>query len=140
MCIRDSSGNSTNSLLVLDENLKVIGEIEDLAPGEQIYSARFLGDTGYFVTFRNMDPLFSVDLTNPKKPKILGELKITGFSEYLHPYDDNLLLGIGREISPDKGNFKGLKLSMFDISNPKNVTEIQKIVEKSYENLSLIHI
>lgn len=129
-----NSGNSTNSLLVLDENLKVIGEIEDLAPGEQIYSARFLGDTGYFVTFRNMDPLFSVDLTNPKKPKILGELKITGFSEYLHPYDDNLLLGIGREISPDKGNFKGLKLSMFDISNPKNVTEIQKIVEKSYEN------
>ena len=129
-----NSGISTNSLLVLDENLKVIGEIEDLAPGEQIYSARFLGNTGYFVTFRNMDPLFSVDLTNPKKPKILGELKITGFSEYLHPYDDNLLLGIGREISPDTGNFKGLKLSMFDISNPRDVTEIQKTVEKSYEN------
>ena len=129
-----NNGSSTNSLLVLDENLKVIGEIEDLAPGEQIYSARFMGDTGYFVTFRNMDPLFSVDLKDPKNPKILGELKITGFSEYLHPYDENLLLGIGREISPDTGNFKGLKLSMFDISNPKDVKEIRKTVEKSYES------
>ena len=129
-----NNGSSTNSLLVLDESLKVIGEIEDLAPGEQIYSARFMGDTGYFVTFRNMDPLFSVDLKDPKNPKILGELKITGFSEYLHPYDENLLLGIGREISPDTGNFKGLKLSMFDISNPKDVREIRKTVEKSYES------
>lgn len=128
-----NSGTSTNSLLVLDENLKIIGGIEDLAPGEQIYSARFMNDMGYFVTFRNMDPLFSVDLTNPKDPKILGELKITGFSEYLHPYDGNLLLGIGQEISPDTGNFKGLKLSMFDISNPKDVTETEKTVIKAYE-------
>lgn len=128
-----NNGNSTNSLLVLDEDLKLIGEIEDLAPGEQIYSARFMGSTGYFVTFRNMDPLFSVDLTNPRSPKILGELKITGFSEYLHPYTEDLLLGIGREISPDTGNFKGLKLSMFDTSNPKDVTEIHKMVKKSYE-------
>lgn len=128
-----NSGNSTNSLLVLDEKLKVIGEIEDLAPGEMIYSARFMEDTGYFVTFRNMDPLFSVDLKNPADPKILGELKITGFSEYLHPYDENLLLGIGREISPDTGNFKGLKLSMFDTSDPEDVKEKQKLVEKAYE-------
>lgn len=128
-----NSGNSTNSLLVLDEKLKVIGEIEDLAPGEMIYSARFMGDTGYFVTFRNMDPLFSVDLKNPADPKIMGELKITGFSEYLHPYDENLLLGIGREISPDTGNFKGLKLSMFDTSDPEDVKEKQKLVEKAYE-------
>lgn len=128
-----SNGKNTNSLYVLNEKLEKIGEIENLAPDEQIYSARFMGEIGYFVTFRNMDPLFSVDLTNPEKPKILGELKITGFSEYLHPYADGLLLGIGREIDPDTANYEGLKLSMFDTSNPKNVKEIQKMVEKSFE-------
>lgn len=128
-----NNGKNTNSLYVLNEKLEKIGEIEDLAPDEQIYSARFMGDIGYFVTFRNMDPLFSVDLTNPEKPKILGELKITGFSEYLHPYADGLLLGIGREIDPDTTNFEGLKLSMFDTANPQNVKEVQKMVEKSFE-------
>lgn len=127
------SGNSTNSLTILDEKLKKIGRIEDLAPGEQIYSARFMGDTAYFVTFRNMDPLFSADLSNPQDPKILGELKITGFSEYLHPYGDGLLLGIGREVSPATGNFKGLKLSMFDTGDLSDVKETGKMVEPSYE-------
>ena len=128
-----SGGARTNSLYVLNEELKVIGKVEDLAPNEQIYSARFMGDVGYFVTFRNMDPLFSVDLSNPEKPKILGELKITGFSEYLHPYADNLLLGIGREMNPDTGNFEGLKLSMFDTSDLTDVTETQKMVEEAYQ-------
>lgn len=128
-----AGGKSTNSLVVLDKNLKKLGEIEDLAPGEQVYSARFMGAAAYFVTFRNMDPLFSADLSDPSHPKILGELKITGFSEYLHSYEDGLLLGIGREIDPDTGNFKGLKLSMFDISNPKEVEEVQKKVEESFE-------
>lgn len=128
-----NSGKTTNSLYVLDEKLKVCGKIEDLAPDEQIYSARFMGDVAYFVTFRNMDPLFSVDLTDPTNPKVLGELKITGFSEYLHPYANNLLLGIGREIDPDSGNFKGLKLSMFDTTNLKDVKEGQKLVEPNFE-------
>lgn len=128
-----SGGQSTNSLLVLDEQLKKIGEIEDLAPGEKVYSARFMGKIGYFVTFRNMDPLFSVDLSNPASPRILGELKITGFSEYLHSYGTDLLLGIGREMDPVTGNYKGLKLSMFDVSNPKDVEETKKLVEKSFE-------
>lgn len=128
-----SGGQSTNSLLVLDEQLKKIGEIEDLAPGEKVYSARFMGAIGYFVTFRNMDPLFSVDLSNPASPRILGELKITGFSEYLHSYGTDLLLGIGREMDPVTGNYKGLKLSMFDVSNPKDVEETKKLVEKSFE-------
>lgn len=127
-------GNQTNSLIVLDEKLNQIGEIEDLAPGEQVYSARFMGDVGYFVTFRQMDPLFSVDLSNPSNPNILGELKITGFSQYLHPYQNDLLLGIGQEISPDTGNFKGLKLSMFDVTDPKNVQEVKKMVEQSFES------
>lgn len=128
-----NNGKMTNSLYVLDEKMKVCGKIEDLAPDEQIYSARFMGDVAYFVTFRNMDPLFSVDLTDPTNPKVLGELKITGFSEYLHPYADNLLLGIGREMDPDSGNFKGLKLSMFDTTDLKNVLEKQKLVEASFE-------
>ena len=127
------SGQQTNSLIILDNKLKKLSEIEDLAPGEHIYSARFMGDTAYFVTFRNMDPLFSADLSNPKNPKLLGELKITGFSEYLHPYSDGLLLGIGREISPDTGNFKGLKLSMFDTNDPSDVKERDKMVEKTFE-------
>lgn len=127
------SGQQTNSLIILDSKLEKMGEIEDLAPGEQIYSARFMGDIAYFVTFRNMDPLFSADISDPRNPKILGELKITGFSEYLHPYADGLLLGIGREIDPDTGNFKGLKLSMFDINNPSDVTEKDKTVESSFE-------
>lgn len=117
-----------NGLYVLDENLKIVGKVDDLAPDETIQSARFMGDTGYFVTYRQMDPLFSVDLSDPKDPKILGELKITGFSEYLHFYSDNLLLGIGWETDPDSGDTLGLKLSMFDISDPTNVTEKHKMV------------
>lgn len=85
----------TNSLYVLNDKLEIIGSIHNLAKDETIYSARFMGDTGYFVTYRQVDPLFSVDLSDPENPKILGELKIPGFSEYLHPYGDGKLLGIG---------------------------------------------
>lgn len=122
-----------NTLYILDKNLNIVSKIDDLAPDETIQSARFMADTGYFVTFRQMDPLFSVDLSDPRNPKILGELKITGFSEYLHPYDGNLLLGIGWEADPDTGETTGLKLSMFDISNPADVKEKHKLViENAY--------
>lgn len=126
-------GSMSNSLYVLDDKLKMTGKVEDLAKGEQIYSARFMGNTGYFVTYRQMDPLFSVDLSDPADPKILGELKITGFSEYLHFYGENKLLGIGWETDPDTGEQKGLKLSMFDISNPADVKEIDKMVLKNVD-------
>lgn len=118
------------NLYVLDENLDVYGKIENLAPGESIRSARFLGDIGYFVTFRDTDPLFSVDLSSPKEPKILGELKVTGFSAYLHFYGENKLLGIGNEVDPETGEYKGIKVSMFDISDPSDVKEIDKYVLK----------
>ncbi len=121
----DSS--TTNSLYVLDPDLKVTGQIEGLAEDERIYSARFMGDSGYFVTFRETDPLFSVDLSNPKEPKILGELKISGFSEYLHFWEKDLLLGIGMEADEHTGNTEGLKISMFDISNPADVKEKSKL-------------
>lgn len=124
---------TSNSLYVLDGDLVVAGKIEHLAEDEQIYSARFFGDAGYFVTFRQTDPLFSVDLSNPRKPKILGELKISGFSEYLHFYSDNLLLGIGMEADENTGATDGLKLSMFDISNPSDVKEQSKLGLPDYD-------
>lgn len=119
---------TSNSLYVLDEDLKTAGKIENLAKDELIYSARFMGDAGYFVTFRQTDPLFSVDLSNPQKPKILGELKISGFSEYLHFYGENLLLGIGMEADEETGVTDGMKLSMFDISDPSDVKEQSKLI------------
>ncbi|MCI8551253.1 MAG: hypothetical protein HFI68_11830 [Lachnospiraceae bacterium] len=127
------SGGQVNSLYVMDEDLEIVGSIHNLAPNERIYSARFMGDTGYFVTFRETDPLFSVDLSDPQNPKIMGELKITGFSSYLHGYSENLLLGIGKEINPRTGETEGLKLSMFDISDPGNVTEKEKKVLEAYQ-------
>ena len=116
----------SNGLYVLDERLHVVGSIEGLAKEEQIYSARFMGDTGYFVTFRQTDPLFTVDLKDPENPKILSELKVSGFSEYLHIYGEDRLLGIGMEADPETGAQQGLKLSMFDVSDKTNVTEISK--------------
>lgn len=117
-----------NSLYILDENLTEVSRIENLAPDEQVYSARFMGDAGYFVTYRQMDPLFSVDLSDPENPEILGELKIPGFSEYLHPYGEGLLLGIGMDVDETGTVTNGVKVSMFDISDPTNVQEVEKYV------------
>lgn len=119
-----------NSLYVLDGNLEIAGKIDDIAPGETIRSARFMGDTGYFVTFRQTDPLFSVDLSEPDNPQIIGELKVTGFSSYLHFYGENRLLGIGFEADEDTGITNGIKLSMFDISDPSDVREVKRYVVK----------
>lgn len=113
---------SKNALYVLDENLKQIGKIENLAEGERVYSVRFDGKIGYFVTFRQIDPLFTVDLTDPKNPKVLSELKIPGFSEYLHPFGEGKLFGFGKSAN-EWGQVQGLKISMFDVSDPANVTE-----------------
>ena len=126
-----------NSLVIMDENLKETGKITDLAPGERVYSARFIGDTAYFVTFRQVDPLFSVDVSDPKNPKILGALKIPGFSNYLFPFGDGKLLGIGQDADENTGKTNGLKLSMFDISNPSNVTESDKTIIDAYYSTAL---
>lgn len=125
------SSSQSNSVYVLDADLKTIGKIDDLAKNEQIYSARFLGDTGYFVTYEQTDPLFSVDFSDPKNPKILGKLKIPGFSEYLHFYSDNLLLGIGMD-TDENGITNGVKISMFDISDPSDVKEVSKYTLDQY--------
>ena len=122
-----SNSDSTNTyttLYVFDNNLNLIGKTENVAKGENVKSVRFDGDTAYFVTFRQTDPLFTVDLSKPSSPQILSELKIPGFSEYLHVFGDDLLLGFGREADPETGWSEGLKLTMFDISDKTNVREI----------------
>ena len=121
-----TTDDETNGLYILNSNMKEVGSITGLAEGEQVYSARLLGDTGYFVTYEQTDPLFSVDLSDPKNPKIVGKLKIPGFSEYLHFYGENLLLGIGMDVDEDGFTTNGVKLSMFDISDSSDVKEIQK--------------
>ena len=121
----------TNSVYVLNEELEIIGSIEGLAEDERVYSARFMGDTGYFVTFRETDPLFSVDLSDPEKPKILGALKIPGFSEYLHFYGENCLLGIGMNVEEETQITDGVKLSMFDISDKADVKEEDTYILKN---------
>lgn len=120
--------SETNSLYILDKSLKERGKIEGLAKDEEVYSARFMGDTGYFVTFRQVDPLFSVDLSDPENPKIIGQLKIPGFSDYLHPYGEGKLLGVGMDVDASGTTTNGVKISMFDISNPTDVSETQKYV------------
>ena len=129
-----------NNLFVLDSKMKVVGEITNIAPGEIIYSVRFSGETGYVVTYEQTDPLFVIDLKNPTNPKIVGELKIPGFSQYLHYFGDGLLLGVGRNSIPtyvknDDGTEdivgatdRGVKVSLFDVSNPKSPKELSKLV------------
>lgn len=126
----DSSSEAviSNALYVLNEDLEMVGSINGLAEEEHVYSARFMGDIGYFVTFKQVDPLFSVDLTDPEKPKVIGELKIPGFSEYLHPYGDGKLLGIGMAVDEEGVTTEGIKISMFDVSDPENVEETSVLV------------
>lgn len=116
-----SSAKQENQLYLFDEQLNLTGSLKGIARGEQIYAARYFGDMVYFVTYRNTDPLFAVDLSDEKNPRILSELKITGFSEYLHFWGEDKLIGIGYETDPDSGVQKGIKISMFDISDPANL-------------------
>jgi len=121
---------SKNHVYILDLGLSLIGRLEDLAPGEKIYSARFMGDRGYLVTFKKVDPLFVLDLSNPSDPCVLGQLKITGYSDYLHPYDETHIIGIGKEtIEAEEDNFawyQGIKISLFDVSEVETPKEIDK--------------
>jgi uncharacterized secreted protein with C-terminal beta-propeller domain len=121
-----------NYIGVLDDNMKMVGKTPALAKGESIRSARFIGDKGYIVTFEYVDPLFFVDLSNPKSPKVLGELKVDGYSSYIQVVNKDLLLGFGVQTKQEKGKFSyqngvyvedGVKISLFDVSNPKSMKE-----------------
>ncbi len=108
-----------NGVYVLDSDLNLVGALEELAPTERIYSARFLDDTLYLVTFRQIDPFFVIDLSDHFSPKVLGELKIPGFSSYLHPVDDAHVIGIGSENN-------SVKISLFNVTDPTNPVEQSK--------------
>ncbi|HUP31676.1 MAG TPA: beta-propeller domain-containing protein, partial [Gaiellaceae bacterium] len=101
------------------------GRIGGLGKGERVYAVRMIGDTGYVVTFRQIDPLYTVDLAVPERPRVLGELKIPGYSAYLHPVGDDLLLGVGQDASED-GRPLGTQLSLFDVSNLRSPTRLHK--------------
>ncbi|MBQ4521929.1 MAG: beta-propeller domain-containing protein [Lachnospiraceae bacterium] len=119
----EKSGDASR-LYVLDENLKEVSRIDNIAPEESLHSCRFMGDMVYFVTFRQVDPLFAADLSDPYHPVLTGQLKIPGFSQYLHPYGDGLLLGIGYDADEETGKRKGVKLTMFDVGDPTDIKEL----------------
>lgn len=111
-----------NNVYVLDESMRLVGKLEEIAPDESIYSARFMNDRLYLVTFQRMDPFFVIDLSEDN-PRVLGELKLPGYSNYLHPYDENHVLGIGKETKEDRyGNVRvlGVKIALFDVSDVRN--------------------
>ena len=118
-----------NAVYVLDEDLKTVGSLDEIAPNESIFSARFMGDRLYLVTFERIDPFFVIDLSK-ETPKILGELKIPGFSNYLHPYDDEHVIGIGRDTIEKDNRVRqlGVKIALFDVSDVSKPSVIDEIV------------
>ncbi|MBI4044231.1 MAG: beta-propeller domain-containing protein [Candidatus Diapherotrites archaeon] len=133
------ASQSKNNLYVLDREMNLVGSLEDLAPGEKIYSARFMGARSYMVTFKKVDPLFVIDVSEPTNPRVLGKLKIPGYSDYLHPFDETHLIGVGKETIEasselvegrglDFAWYQGLKMAIFDVSDVENPKELHKIV------------
>jgi len=110
------------------QGLEVIGKLENLAPGERIYSARFVGKRGFLVTFVQIDPLFTLDLSDPAAPRVVGKLKVPGYSDYIHPLDENHLITIGKDVMLERGMawYQGVQLSMFDISDFANPRLLHK--------------
>jgi uncharacterized secreted protein with C-terminal beta-propeller domain len=139
--------DSESQVLVLTERdgvLTEVGSVGDLGKGERIYSVRFIGDTGFVVTFRQVDPLYVIDLRDPESPRVSGELKIPGYSAYLHPIGDDLLLGVGQDADLD-GRVLGSKATMFDVSDPANPREIGSWTKRDgysdveWDHLAFLH-
>ncbi len=127
------SGESSNDVYVLDNNLNIQGKVQDLGVTERIYSVRFIEDKGYLVTFRQVDPFYVLDLSNPEKPELKGELKIPGYSSYLHPISKDKILGVGQE------NWQ-VKISLFDASSAENPRELDKyILNEGWSDISNTH-
>lgn len=123
--------DTVNNLFIYDQKLEQIGAVEGLAEGERIYSVRYIGDMAYVVTFRETDPLFAIDCSDPTAPVVKGELKIPGFSEYLHPLDETTLIGVGRNTMTNRYGAvmeDGLKISLFDVSDPENPVESAQLL------------
>lgn len=138
VALKDSKEGSR--IVIFNEKMQQIGETPYLAKGEQMYSSRFMGDKAYLVTYKTIDPLFVIDLSNPTEPKVLGELKIPGYSTYLHPYDENHLIGIGMQteekinrdiqgkVTSATATITGMKMALFDVTDPTNPVEISSTV------------
>ena len=136
--------NTSSNLYILNEKLEKVGEITGIAPNEKIYSVRYTEDKAYIVTFKQTDPLFVIDLSNPTMPKILGELKIPGYSTYLHPYDENHIIGFGYDTTANGNRIttNGLKMVMFDITDYNNPKEMFKVTisgKNAYSELEYNH-
>ena len=116
--IPPTTDNLVSTMRLTGNALELVGSTPPLAEGERIFSARFLGDLGYIVTFRQVDPLFAIDLSDPANPTVLGELKIPGFSDYMHPLGEDHLLTIGRDVDEDTQIDRGTALQIFDVSDP----------------------
>jgi uncharacterized secreted protein with C-terminal beta-propeller domain len=128
-----AASETANDVYILGDDLKIEGSVVDLGKGEQIYSVRFIADKGYVVTFRQVDPFYVLDLSDPMNPAKAGELKIPGYSSYLHPISKDRILGIGEE------NNK-VKISLFDVSDPADPTEIAKYnLDEYYSEVSANH-
>ncbi len=126
-----------SSIYVLNKNLELIGALEDIAYDEQVKSVRFMGNTGFIVTFRNTDPLFTLDLSDPTAPKTVGEVKLPGFSSYLHPVGEGLVVGLGYDGDEENADFDSLKVSLFDVSDMKNPKEVDTFVLKNVSSSAL---
>lgn len=134
------SGSEGSRIVVFDKKLNKIGETENLSKGEKMYSTRFMGNKAYMVTYKNTDPLYVIDLSNPSTPEVLGKLKIPGYSTYLHPYDENHLIGIGMQteekvykdsqgrVTSTTAVITGMKMALFDISDVNNPKQISQTI------------
>jgi len=138
-----NEGGQVNNVYVLDLNISVMGKVEGLAQNENLHAVRFMGDKCYLVTYRTTDPLFVIDLSQPSSPTVLGELKIPGYSDYLHPYDETHLIGVGKDsVETEDGDFawyQGLKLSLFDVGDVNNPVQLSDVVigDRGTDSLAL---
>lgn len=123
----DVSESYVTTLAEQGDELEQLGQVDGLGLTERIYAVRFIRDVGYVVTFRQTDPLYTIDLADPSDPQMTGELKILGYSAYLHPIGDDRLIGVGQD-ADDQGRVKGTQLSLFDVSDPAAPTEVDKVV------------
>lgn len=138
---------SESFVTILEEDggkLEQVGQVGGLGLGEQIYAVRMMGDTGYVVTFRQTDPLYVIDLSDPASPAVEGELKILGYSAYLHPIDDGLLIGVGQDAT-EEGRTLGTQIAVFDVSDPTNPERLHKMTledgssEVEYDHRAFLH-
>jgi len=149
---RTDEHTSKNNVYVLDGGLKVVGKLEDITPGEKIYSVRFAGERGYMVTFKTVDPFFVLDLKDPGRPEILGALKIPGYSDYLHLYDENHIIGFGKDTielgqkggkSSETGSmafYTGMKMAIFDVADVNNPVEMfREVIGDRGTDSELLH-